>query len=65
MNTVLFTLVIYAATNAFSHTDSVALTSVPNIKTLQECNINGRAAVAMAEGTYKTIKFICVPTVKD
>lgn len=57
----LWALVIYAATGAMSSTDSVALTTVPRIQTQQECIAAGKQAEKMASGTYKNIKFICVP----
>lgn len=60
----LWALVIYASTGMFSETDSVALTTVQNIPTQQECIKAGKAAVAMAEMTKKDIRFICVPTTK-
>lgn len=59
----LWTLVLYAATNMMSSTDSVALTSVPNIESKQKCEESGRNATKMSDASYKTIKFICVPTV--
>lgn len=60
----LWALILYAATNSLSDTDSVALTAVQNIPTQQECIKAGTAASALANGTYKNIKFICVPTSK-
>lgn len=60
-----FTLILYAATNSLSDTDSVALTSVPNIQTLQKCQQAGEAAASMANASYKNIKYICIPTIKD
>lgn len=60
----LWALVIYAATNVMSDTDSVALTTVHGIPTQQACEEGGRKASKMADGSYKTIKYICVPTAK-
>lgn len=57
-------LILYAATNAMSSTDSVALTNIPYFETQQECQKAGNLAQDMANGTYKTIKFVCVKATK-
>lgn len=59
-----WSLVIYAATGAFSDTDSVALTTVQGIQSQQICEQYGNKAKEMDSGTKKVIKFICIPTTK-
>lgn len=53
-------LVLYAATNMMSNTDSVALTNIPGFTSPKECETAGRQAAAMSDNTYKTIKFVCI-----
>jgi len=40
--------------------NSNAVTSVPNFKTQQECQVAGNAAKKLVSGTVKEVSFVCV-----
>lgn len=53
-------LILFVHAGAMSNADSMALTNVPGFKTQASCMAAGDAAKAIASGTVKAAKFVCV-----
>lgn len=53
-------LILYVYANALANGDSVAMTTVPNFTTQQACQVAGRQATGMTDGSAKTMRFVCV-----
>jgi hypothetical protein len=59
MNTAAFVLIIFAHVGVMGNTNSNALT-VAEFTTEQRCQAAGVAAKKMAQGTVKSIEWVCV-----
>ncbi|WP_337056732.1 hypothetical protein [Pseudomonas sp. USHLN015] len=55
-----FTLILFLYAGIWADGDSMAVTSVPNFKTLEACEAAGKQSGALVKGTKKENAFICV-----
>ena len=53
-------LVIYIYAGVLANGDSVAITSIPNFATLQECRQAGKDAEVLVTGSAKVYRFVCL-----
>jgi len=57
-------LILCMYAGMLSKGDSVALTNIHGFATEQECIQAGNKSKKLAEGTFKEVRFICVPCSK-
>lgn len=56
----IFILILWIHTGMMSDKDSMAITSVPNFASAEQCRAAGEAAIKMPNGTVKAGKYVCV-----
>jgi hypothetical protein len=57
---VTWVLIVFAHVGMMGDGNSNALTSVPGFASAQECQAAGAAVKKLAQGTVKSIDFVCV-----
>jgi hypothetical protein len=62
--TKIWILIVWFHVGPMSSKDSMTMISVPNFETQQQCEIAGKTAAEMKQGTVKESKFVCVQGVK-
>ena len=55
-----WTLILFIYAGLLSKTDAVALASVTDIRTAQECSEAGQRATQMTSGSLNVAEYICI-----